>query len=155
MVWQCNELVCHHAGILLEPFVTVEPQAPISPLMESVTKRIALEVGPKWIQLYSRLGLGPRDRWRIDSEHADKPMDTKLQNCTRDSIQLWMKTVQHLDEIEAIRDLLIAFNKVPGCAHLAEELSRVNGETILIQIGIIIAEHSEASNLDNCSPVLS
>ena len=110
--------------------VSVEPQAPISPLMESVTEKIALEVGPKWIQLHSRLGLGPRDRWRIDSEHAGKPIETKLQNCARDSIQLWKKTVQHLDEIEAIRELQIALNKVPGCAHLAEEL-RVNGETII------------------------
>ena len=100
--------------------------------MESVTEKIALEVGPKWIQLHSRLGLGPRDRWRIDSEHADKPMETKLQNCACDCIQLWRKTVQDLDEMEAIRELLIALRKVPGCAYLAEELSRVNGETIIV-----------------------
>ena len=140
MVWQCNELVCHHAGILLEPFVTVEPQAPISPLMESVTKRIALEVGRKWIQLHSRLGLGPRDRWQINHEHADKPTRKKFLNCARDSIQLWRKTVQHLDEMEAIGELLIALRKVQGCAHLAEELSRVNGEIILIGTGHLIIE---------------
>jgi len=95
--------------------------------MEAVTEKIAREVGPKWIQLYSRLGLGPRDRWRIDSEHADKPMETKLQNCARDCIQLWRKSVQDLDEMEAIRELLIALRKVQGFVHLTEELSRMNG----------------------------
>ena len=97
--------------------------------MEAVTEKIAREVGPKWIQLYSRLGLGPRDRWRIDSEHADKPIETKLQNCARDCIQLWRKSVQDLDEMEAIRELLIALRKVQGFVHLAEELSRMNGRT--------------------------
>ena len=33
-------------------------------------------------------------RW-IDSEHANKPMETKLQNRAQDCIQLWRKMVQH------------------------------------------------------------
>ena len=127
-IWH-NELVCHRTDIPVEPLVIADPQAPNSQLMdpESVTERIALEIGPKWTQLYSRLGLGPRDRWRIDNEHADKPMETKLQNCARDSIQLWRKTVPHLDEMEADKELLIALRKVQGFVDLAEELSRING----------------------------
>ena len=105
--------------------------------MESVTERIALEVGPKWIQLYSRLGLGHRGRWRIDSEHANKSMETKYQNCARDCIELWRKTVQDQDEMEAIKELLIALRKVQGFVPLSEELSRDNGR---IEIGCIIVK---------------
>lgn len=97
--------------------------------MESVIERIIREVGPKWIQLYSRLGLGPRDRWRIDSEHTNKPTEIKQQNCARDCIQLWRKSVQHLDEAEAMKHLLTALRKVQGFVNLADELGRINGRT--------------------------
>ena len=98
--------------------------------MESAIERIACEVGPKWIQLYSRLGLGPRDRWRIDTEHTNKPTEAlKQQNCARDSIQLWRKNVQHLDEAEVMRQLLTALRKVQGFVHLADELATMNGRT--------------------------
>ena len=97
--------------------------------MESVIERIACEVGPKWIQLYSRLGLGPRDRYRIDTEHANKSTETKQQNCARDCIQLWRKSVQDLDEAEAMRQLLTAFRKVEGFVQLADELGTMNGRT--------------------------
>ena len=103
--------------------------------MESVTKRIALEVGPKWIQLYSRLGLSPRDRRRIVSEHTNECTETRLRNCAWDCIQMWRKTVQHLDEMETIRELLNALRKMQGFVHLAEELSRINGEQFLIETG--------------------
>ena len=107
--------------------------------MESVIERIICEVGPKWIQLYSRLGLGPRDRWRIDSEHTNKPTETKYQNCARDCIHLWRKSVQHLDEAETLRQLLTAFRKVPGFIQLADELGRMNGRTF----GVAINECSQ------------
>lgn len=97
--------------------------------MESVIERIACEIGPKWIQLYSRLGLGARDRWRIDSEHMNKPTETKQHNCAQDCIQLWKKSVQHLSEAEAMRQLLTALRKVQGFVHLADELGQMNGRT--------------------------
>lgn len=97
--------------------------------MESVIERIVGEVGPKWIQLYSRLGLGARDRWRIDSEHTNKPAEVKQQNCARDCIQLWRKSVQHLDEAEAMRQLLTALRKIQGFVQLADELGKINGRT--------------------------
>ena len=97
--------------------------------MESVIERIVGEVGPKWIQLYSRLGLGARDRWRIDSEHTNKPAEAKQQNCARDCIQLWRKSVQHLDEAEAMRQLLTALRKIKGFVQLADELGKMNGRT--------------------------
>ena len=125
-----NELVCHHTDSSVEPLVIADPQAPTSQLMdpESVTKRIALEIGPKWTQLYSRLGLSPRDVWQIVSGHTNECTKTRWQNCALDCIQMWRKTVQHLDEMEAIRELLNTLRKIQGCVHLAEELSRINGE---------------------------
>ena len=53
--------------------------------MESLTEQIAGEIGKKWVQLFTRLGLGDRarDRYQIVVEHKDDP---KL--CTRDTIRL-------------------------------------------------------------------
>ena len=54
-------------------------------VMESLTEQIAGEIGKKWVQLFTRLGLGDkaRERYRIVVEHKDDP---KL--CTRDTIRL-------------------------------------------------------------------
>ena len=58
---------------------------------------------------------------RLDGTHGDEIAEL------RPGLHPTMKTVQDLDEMEAIRELLIALRKVQGFVPLSEELSRVNG----------------------------
>lgn len=55
--------------------------------MESLIEQLASELKAKWVQLYSRLGLGPRDRYRFITDHQDEPKDEKERNCARDTIR--------------------------------------------------------------------
>ena len=55
--------------------------------MENLAEQIAAELGKKWVQLYSRLGLGARDRYRFITEHKDEPSPAKEMKCGRDTIR--------------------------------------------------------------------
>lgn len=56
--------------------------------MESLTEKIAAEIGTKWVQLFCRLGLGhkARDRYQIVVEHKDDPQPER--GSARDAIRL-------------------------------------------------------------------
>ena len=55
--------------------------------MENLTEQISAELGPKWVQLYSRLGLGPSDRYRFITAHKDEPKPAREMKCARDTIR--------------------------------------------------------------------
>ena len=58
-------------------------------MMENLTEQIAADLGSKWVQLFSRLGLGhrARDRYRIVVEHKDDPKPVKEMKCAQDTIR--------------------------------------------------------------------
>ena len=56
--------------------------------MDGLSKQIASEIGPKWVQLLSKLQLGYRDRYRFCVQHKDEPKPLQEANCTRDTIRL-------------------------------------------------------------------
>ena len=123
--------------------------------MEALTEQLASELGAKWVQLYSRLGLGPRDRYRFITDHKDEPKDEKERNCASDTIRCccgyrcvldfnstftvalfllrrWREGVSELPEREAMTQLLSAFRKVMGFRERAEQLAESLGELSLI-----------------------
>ena len=120
--------------------------------MEALTEQLASELGAKWVQLYSRLGLGPRDRYRFITDHKDEPKDEKERNCASDTIRCscghcfvldlaftvtlfllrrWREGVSELPEREAMTQLLSAFRKVMGFKERAEQLAESLGELSL------------------------
>ena len=56
-------------------------------IMDELTEQIASEIGPKWVQLLSRLQLGHRERYRFCVQHKDEPKPILEANCTRDTIR--------------------------------------------------------------------
>ena len=60
---------------------------PIPVAMEELTEQIAAEIGPKWVQLLSRLQLDYRERYRLCAKHKDVDKTLQEANCTRDTIR--------------------------------------------------------------------
>ena len=50
-------------------------------MMDDLVQHIAGQVGRRWVQLYSRLGLGPRERYRFECDHKDKQEEDKWRSC--------------------------------------------------------------------------
>lgn len=98
--------------------------------MDDLVERIAECLGPRWSQLYARLGLDYRGRFRI---HAcnEKLETAELSNrqCARDTIEAWRDSSQGgVDEIVVVSRLLSALRKIQGMEELAEELAKLSGE---------------------------
>ena len=55
--------------------------------MDDLTEQIASEIGPKWVQLLSKLQLGYRDRYRLCVQYKDEPKPVQEAKCTRDTIR--------------------------------------------------------------------
>ena len=55
--------------------------------MEDLTEQIAAEIGPKWVQLLSRLQLDYRERYKLCAKHKDAAKPLLEANCTRDTIR--------------------------------------------------------------------
>ena len=100
--------------------------------MDSLIECIAAEIGPKWIQLYSRLGLGARDRYKFQTDHQDDPEGTKEQNCARDTLTVWRRSLGEVEEREAMKRLLCALRKIKEFDRLAGELADKHGMLDLI-----------------------
>ena len=100
--------------------------------MESLIECIAVEIGPKWIQLYSRLGLGARDRYKFQTDHQDDPEGTKEQNSARDTLTVWRRSLGEVEEREAMKRLLCALRKIKEFDRLAGELADKHGTLDLI-----------------------
>ena len=99
----------------------------LSVQMESLIECIAAEIGPKWIQLYSRLGLGARDRYKFQTDHHDDPEGTKEQNCARDTLTVRRRSLGEVEEREAMKRLLCALRKIKEFDRLAGELADKHG----------------------------
>ena len=105
--------------------------------MDTLSKAVSdLSLGPKWHQLYNRLGLEPRKRFSITVEHKDKTGDEKVRCCVLDTIALWRRTeaVQKMKEREMMKQLLVALQKVQGFETIALQLSESHGNNSRITI---------------------
>jgi hypothetical protein len=91
--------------------------------MEDLTEQIASELGPKWVQLFSRLQLGHRDRYRICAEHKNDPKPVMEVKCARETIKLWQKGLSDLPERDVMTKLLMTFKTVKGFEERAKQLA--------------------------------
>lgn len=109
--------------------------------MDDLVDQVASQpLGPKWQQLYRRLGLEPRNRYRITVEHKDKTEADKVRCCILDTIALWRKSesVIKQNEKETMKLLLSALRKVQGFEAVALELSERHGMYDFLHIWINI-----------------
>ena len=102
--------------------------------MDFVIERIiSAKLGPKWEQLYSRLDLRPRDRYRIATSHGNTHTEEERYACyVRDTINEWRSRVKvaGIDESEAIKHLLCALERVQGFEGVASDIASASGKLI-------------------------
>lgn len=100
--------------------------------MEDVIKSICDGVGPKWVQLYSRLGLDYRGRYQISSDYESMAQENvKHRRCALDTLRKWQKdpSVKEMSEGESLLKLLTCLQGVKGMNDLATELAIKHGKS--------------------------
>ena len=100
-------------------------------VLDLVVEGIAGELGPKWTQFFTRLELHPRYRYKIVTNHDNKPDHEKYKCCVRDAVSFWRssKPVSDIEnEIELARRLLCVLMKVQGFESRAVELGKLHGQ---------------------------
>ena len=98
--------------------------------MDRLIEEVATQpLGAKWQQLYKRLGLEPRQRFKITVEHKQKGETEKVRCCVLDTIALWRQSeaVVKKNEREMMTLLLTALRNVQGFENAALRLSEKHG----------------------------
>ena len=98
--------------------------------METLIEEVASQpFGAKWQQLYNRLGVEPRQRFKITVEHKQKSETERVRCCVLDTIALWRQSesVVKKSEREVMTLLLTALRKVQGFENAALRLSEKHG----------------------------
>lgn len=99
--------------------------------MEKLIEEVASQpLGKKWVQLYTRLGLKPPDRFKIVAEHKHLKREADKVRCyILDTIAVWRMSdsMVRRSEREKTKLLLDALGKVQGFEAVALELSDKHG----------------------------
>lgn len=96
--------------------------------MDDAVQRIASAVGSQWTQLYVRLRLDYRGRYKIDSANAEvEPYESRLRKCALDTMANWRATQRGVGEREALRRLLSVLMQLKNMESLTEQLAASNG----------------------------
>ena len=101
--------------------------------MEDIIGKIIDSLGPRWVQLYSRLGLDYRGRFQITANNNSiAPERVRHRQCALETIRKWQKedTLKEKDEKECMTILLNNLKAVKGLEGLANELANEHGEPI-------------------------
>lgn len=116
--------------------------------MEAVIEIIASEVGARWTQLYSRLGLDHRGRYSIHTTHEKEPTSTQHRNCALETLRRWRQSsLKEEDEGEALKSLLTVLRKISGCEGLAERLCSEHGACAVWHSGTATVQVIRTTNL--------
>ena len=125
--------------------------------MEDIVSKIIDSLGPRWAQLYSRLGLDYRGRFQITANNNSiAPERVRHRQCALETIRKWQKedALKEKDEKECMTILLNSLKTVKGLEGLANELANEHGEPIRQRVwesGIINQPPSPAFQLHCCS----
>ena len=98
--------------------------------MEDAVEVIANSVGSQWAQLYYRLRLNYRGRYKIESAHADvEPSKERCRLSAMDTLTKWREKIKGVEESEALERLLFALRQLKDTKlkKLAEQLATANG----------------------------
>ena len=71
--------------------------------MEQLTEEISSEIGPKWVQLFSRLKVNYQERYRLCAQYKvekDRPKHEQEINCARDTIRYSPCTEQSAQDLQ-------------------------------------------------------
>ena len=101
--------------------------------MEDIVSKIIDSLGPRWAQLYSRLGLDYRGRFQITANNNSiAPERVRHRQCALETIRKWQKedALKEKDEKECMTILLNSLKTVKGLEGLANELANEHGEPI-------------------------
>ena len=110
---------------------TTHPRYDCTCDMEDVIKCVCENVGPKWVQLYSRLGLDYRGRYKISADYDSMaPERAKHRQCALDTVRKWQReqAEKGTSEEETLLKLLTCFQCVKGMDELAMELAVKHGQ---------------------------
>jgi hypothetical protein len=95
--------------------------------MEEIILQICDSIGPKWPQLYSRLGLDYRGRYQITAANAGMaPERVKHRQCAWETLSKWQKetpSLKDMTEKQQIGELLTCLHKIKDMDGLAIELA--------------------------------
>lgn len=96
-------------------------------------------LGPKWTNMYKRLGtdsgMDYRDRFQLQTKWKEKePDNLKIRNkkCALEVLQKWRRSVQGKDEQAALLQLLNALCGIPGLQTVASDLALKNGKKLAV-----------------------
>lgn len=101
--------------------------------MEDIVSKIIDSLGPRWAQLYSRLGLDYRGRFQITANNNSiAPERVRHRQCALETIRKWQKedALKEKDEKECMTILLNNLKTVKGLEGLANELANEHGKPI-------------------------
>ena len=101
--------------------------------MEDIVSKIIDSLGPRWVQLYSRLGLDYRGRFQITANNNSiAPERVRHRQCALETIRKWQKedALKEKDEKECMTILLNNLKAVKGLEGLANELANEYGKPI-------------------------
>lgn len=93
-------------------------------------QKIVDSIGVRWEQLYARLHLDYRVRFKIITKNAKISSELhRLRTCALDTIKEWLETTSQTlpTDKDKLEKLLLALNCVRGMGGLAQELAHKNG----------------------------
>ena len=102
--------------------------------MDKLIESVSEVLGPKWEQLYFKLGLDSAGRFKIQTRYQfeSQPLAVKIRhrNCAHDTLVSWQeskKSAKGLTEKDKMKQLLITLSEMDGFGDIAQKLGAENG----------------------------
>lgn len=109
--------------------------------MDDASQEIASAVGSQWTNLYVKLRLDYRGRFKIDTANAEiESYESRCRQCALDTIASWRETMKGVGEREALRRLLSVLMQLRNMESLVEKLAASNGSLIISPLHLLLLQ---------------
>ena len=98
--------------------------------MDVLVQELCDSIGAKWAQLYARLGLDYRGRYKISAaSESIEPENARFRQCAVQTIERWQlePSVKDLDERDKMKRLLTCLQGIKGKNIMAVQLAVKHG----------------------------
>ena len=98
--------------------------------MDILVEELCDSIGAKWAQLYARLGLDYRGRYKISAaSEGIEPEKARFRQCAVQTIEKWQlePSVKDLDERDKMKRLLTCLQGIKGINIMAVQLAIKHG----------------------------
>ena len=98
--------------------------------MDILVQELCDSIGAKWAQLYARLGLDYRGRYKISAaSEGIEPENARFRQCAVQTIEKWQlePSVKDLDERDKMKRLLTCLQGIKGNNIIAVQLAIKHG----------------------------